>query len=286
MLSYLADRVRERPAILPLLATAAILIGVGAGPAPAEGAWTGLPPAGLLRWAVASIVAVLALVGLVLLVSLRGLAPGESPPRRRSLLSGLLMPLLLAAALALLSRHELADLDAPEEPTPAAGEQSRASSPDGVEPGLEVGEATALAVIVVASLLILWLLRRQGPGTEEPERATGQDPDPLGAAVARAARLLLDPTDPRAAVLLAYRELEVTLEGLDLPRHRSETPTEHLGRALRHLSIDDPEEASPLLELAALYARARYSDHPIDAADRRRAALALERADRRLAGAR
>lgn len=276
----MADGLRRRPAVAPLLLTGAILIGVAAGSAPTEGAWTGLPPAGPIRWALGVVVAVMALAGLVLLITFRPPPADRVPPRRRSLLAGLIGPLLLALVLALLPRGEPEDPAALTEPAAAADAEPR--DPAGPRPGFEVGDGAALATIVVAALLILWLLRRPRPlddDNDEPEAGH----DPLEASVARAVRHLRGRSDPRTAVLLAYRELEETLEALDLPRRPTETPTEHLDRALGHLGIDR-QQARPLLELAELYGRARFAAHPITVDDQHRAAQALDRANRRLAG--
>lgn len=281
-LRALSDGLHRRPAVLPLLLIGALVIALAAGPAPAEEAWTGLPPPGPTRWAVGAAATVAALAGLAILLTFRAPRSAKAPPPRRSILAGLIGPLLLALALAMLPRGEAQEPPPPAEPAPAADAEPRDLTPPG--PGFEVGDGAALATIVVAALVILWLLRRPRPTDEAPD-GSGEEDHPLEAPVGRAVRHLRDRSDPRTAVLLAYRELEEALEGLDLPRQAAETPTEHLGRALDHLAIDH-RRAGPLLELADLYGRARFSDHTITADDQHRAAEALDRANERLAEAR
>lgn len=270
----------RRPAVLPLLLLGSLLIALAAGPAPTEGSWTGLPDADVFRWVLGAIAGILALTGLLVLLAARGVAkPGET--KRRSWVATLLASLLLMAVFSLIDFE--GELVEPEEvaeaPVPNPGPPEPQIEPG---PGFETGDATALILIlVVAVLLLIWTRR----SIVAPEEAAPEPPSPLGQSLSRAEGHLLDGSDPREAVLLAYRDLERTLASLELPRRDSETPNEHLDRALAALSITDRDQAGPLRDLASLYARARYSDHRITEAEQHRAGSSLGRARRRLVGA-
>lgn len=275
----------ERPMALPLLAVVAVLIGSGAGATPSEGSWTGLPPFGAVRWLVTVAVGLLALIGVIVLAVAR--RPEAGPRQTRApVWPTLLVSAVLIGLLGLLDPVEREPVeDLVEEPVP--GPEWVESRPDLTPPGpgFESGDGTALLAILVGAVATIWWLRRSTGADDLDDDSTDAEPSPsFDSAVARASRHLLDRSDPRAAVLLAYRDLETTLGGLGLERRSTETPTEHLDRALAALDITDPGPARPLLDLAGLYGRARFSHHPITEDERHRAGLDLERAHRRLAG--
>lgn len=267
----------RRPAVLPLLLLGSLLIALAAGPAPTEGSWTGLPDADVFRWGLGIVVGILALTGLLLILSTRNVAT-RAETKRRSWVATLAASLFLIALFSVIDfEGELAEPVEEEEP-PAIG-----PGPTGPEvepgPGFEAGDATALILILVVAVILLVWTRRS---IVTPEVATPEPSSPLDDSLSRAEGHLLDGSDPREAVLLAYRDLEMTLASLELPRRDSETPTEHLDRALAALSITDREQAEPLRDLASLYARARYSDHRITEDEQHRAGSSLGRARRRL----
>ncbi len=272
----------RRPAALPLLILGAGLIAVAAGPTPADGAWAGVPDPDLVQNVIVAVVLLIAAIGLLMLILARGGPRQEGPQRKRSWLPSIIA--LLVVFLFSLSdfEGELTEVEESEEPPPVTAERTL---PD-VEPGqgFEPTDGAALLMLVIVALGLLWWARRGLAPTDHDD--DGEDPAggtaAIGSAVERARGDLLDERDPRAAVLLAYRNLEVTLESFDLPRRPAETPSEHLRRALPVLSITEDEQSGPLVELADLYARARFSDHTITAAERDRAADALGRARRRL----
>ncbi len=273
----------RRPAVLPLLVMAAALVAIGAGPAPDDRTWTGLPDLGVVHDVFTVAVLVVAALGLVMLLFLRK-APGDRPPpKRRSWLPSLLALAVVFLLSFLDFEAEITELEEEDE-APVAAEPVEG---DGVAPGpgFETEDGAALLIVLAAALAVLWWSRRRDRPEVAETDGPAEAPD-LGAAMARAERHLLDRRDPRAAVLLAYHDLESTLAFLDLDRAPTETPAEHLTRALATLGIDDPEQARPLVDLARLYARARFSDHSITADEQARAADALGRARHRLVGAR
>jgi uncharacterized protein DUF4129 len=79
-------------------------------------------------------------------------------------------------------------------------------------------------------------------------------------------------TDPRRAVIAAYARMERSLAAHGVPRHRFEAPHEYLGRVLGELSGGRLAAA----RLTALFERARFSPHEIDAEMKAEAIEAIE----------
>jgi hypothetical protein len=79
-------------------------------------------------------------------------------------------------------------------------------------------------------------------------------------------------TDPRRAVIAAYARMERALAAHGFPRHRFEAPYEYLGRVLGELSGGRLAAA----QLTALFERARFSPHEIDAEMKAEAIEAIE----------
>jgi hypothetical protein len=92
---------------------------------------------------------------------------------------------------------------------------------------------------------------------------------------------LRDETEPRRAVIGAYARMERSLAAHGIPRHRFEAPHEYLGRVLGELSGGRLAAA----RLTALFERARFSPHEIDAAMKDDAIDAIESLQRDLAAA-
>jgi hypothetical protein len=79
-------------------------------------------------------------------------------------------------------------------------------------------------------------------------------------------------TDPRRAVIAAYVRMERSLAAHGIPRRRFEAPHEYLGRVLGELSGGRLAAA----RLTALFERARFSPHEIDAEMKAEAIEAIE----------
>ena len=79
-------------------------------------------------------------------------------------------------------------------------------------------------------------------------------------------------SDPRRAVIAAYVRMERSLAAHGIPRQRSEAPHEYLGRVLGELSGGRLAAA----RLTALFERARFSPHEIDAGMKAEAIEAIE----------
>ncbi len=273
----------RRPALVPVLVLGAVLIGVAAGPAASDQSWTGVPDADTAQSAFTVLVLLLAALGLVILLVGRRSVVSNGPRQRPTVLGALLALVIIVTLLVLLRISGLNGEILPEDeeaPPPEPTETPEVLVDPA--PAFQPGDAAGLLIVLALALAVLWWVRRS---TGTPDRDSGSDEEVpvdgaerLDSALGRAIGHLTDQRDPRSAVLMAYHDLESTLDGLELDRRSAETPTEHLTRALSTLSIADDRRAAPILELAGLYARARFSDHEITADEQQRAATSLARA--------
>ena len=78
--------------------------------------------------------------------------------------------------------------------------------------------------------------------------------------------------DPRRAIIRAYARLERVLATNGVPRAPAETPDEYLPRVLHELEL----EPAAVERLTALFTRAKFSQHDVDAAMKEEAIGALE----------
>ena len=85
--------------------------------------------------------------------------------------------------------------------------------------------------------------------------------------------------DPRLAVQRAYARMEESLGAIELSRAPDETPTEFTARVLRVLGVS----AAAASDLTGLFEIARFSDHPMDEDDRRRAIASVRRVEAEVA---
>ncbi len=130
-------------------------------------------------------------------------------------------------------------------------------------------------VVVVATLAVLglaigayFLLRmtREVPG--RPARVATE----LAVALDRTIADLRAEPDPRRAVIAAYAQMERALARAHLPRRPAEAPREYLGRVLPEVGAG----AGSIERLTALFERAKFSPHAIDAEMKDEAIAALE----------
>ncbi|MFF2080082.1 DUF4129 domain-containing protein [Kitasatospora sp. NPDC058162] len=180
----------------------------------------------------------------------------------------------------------------PGPPAPTVIPQAEPQTPSaGPQVGPEVGVLTvvllvllvlAAAAALVLGAVVLFRLRRRrdrrAPAVLPGVAASVSPEDALAEAVA-SGRRALGGTDARAAVIACYAAMEGSLAASGLPRHASESPTELLRRALSDERID----AAAATELTALFREARFSTHPMDDGQVRRARTALDAIAARLA---
>jgi hypothetical protein len=139
---------------------------------------------------------------------------------------------------------------------------------------LVVGSAAALLVVAPAAVI----LRRRRARRER--RAVVPDAtERVGSGLRRSLADLETERDPRLAVKRAYARMEESLGEIELSRTPDETPTEFTARVLRVLGAS----AAAASDLTGLFEIARFSDHPMDEEDRRRAIASVRRVEAEVA---
>lgn len=278
-------RILSRWPIVGALAGWAILVVVGAGPS-VDDSLLGVDGLDDV-WAVILFAA--AFVGLIIFIYLNPFTRTFTAPdqRRRRSRAGLVAFILL---LVVIWRPDLLDWltalrdNSDETVTPevqAAPQADVQDDGEGIAPEV-IAQASDVLMLVGALVFVAavwWLVRsRMTPELLDSDTEFAVPEAELAGAVGQAALALDAEDDPRLAVLKAYAILERILADHDVPRSRTETPREHLQRALAGLAIN----TSSLLSLADLYELARFSERPITVADRSRAATLLDDAQREL----
>ncbi|MFJ2780635.1 MULTISPECIES: DUF4129 domain-containing protein [unclassified Kitasatospora] len=165
-------------------------------------------------------------------------------------------------------------------PTPPPPPAPEASGTVNLAVVLLVVLAAVVAAVLVAALVRGWRrLRLPGPGSRTaPAVGPARAEDVLAEAVATGRRALRG-GDARAAVIACYAAMEGSLAASGVARHASDSPTELLERAV----ADDRVDPVQARALTALFHEARYSTHPMDDSQVRRARTALDTIADRLA---
>ena len=123
-------------------------------------------------------------------------------------------------------------------------------------------------------LLVAFLIRRRR--AQRDRRAVVPDAaEWVGSGLRWSLADLESERDPRLAVRRAYARMEESLGEIELSRARDETPTEFSARVLRVLGAS----AAAASDLTGLFEVARFSDHPMDEDDRRRAIASVRRVE-------
>lgn len=228
---------------------------------------------------------VIVVLSIAFLIYLKPLSSEWVAPKKKRRGAGIWFLVALLVVLLVWRPNFFENLEPADEEEELAGVVEPEIEPVAQEPPPEtVAEATDILLLVVGvgAIAGVWFLmkRRTSAGgddeTDQPASALEVD---LVKALDDAVRELGASTDPRTAVLRSYAVLETVLGSHGLTRATSETPTEHLGRALQNLRVD----AGPLLELGRLYEVARFSERPISKPEQDAAAQALRRAQASLA---
>lgn len=262
----------RRRLVAALLAGWGLVIASGGGAAPTDDQWLGIPrmERGFAALTISYVVVVVLLLVLAVAVNVR--RPSKRPDRRSEW-----RPLLLLVLLVLLSvlfpRQSSEDAASVEPSVQAeADELAAEQTPVGGR-----NELVALAAVLGSAIgVLVWTKRRiehrDDDRTLTPE--TGLEP-----LIGRLIDGLELGPDPRSAVIGAYAQLEEALAEHGEARLMTETPMEHVRRALAHLEID----TEPVLQLARLYEIARFSDHGVSVEDQHRAIAGLTRVRQDLA---
>jgi hypothetical protein len=139
---------------------------------------------------------------------------------------------------------------------------------------LVVGAAAALLLLAPAAVVV----RRRNAGHER-RAAVPDTAAQVGSGLRRSLADLESERDPRLAVQRASARMEESLGEIELSRAPDETPTEFTARVLRELGAS----ASSASDLTGLFEVARFSDHPMDELDRRRAIASVRRVEAEVA---
>jgi hypothetical protein len=139
---------------------------------------------------------------------------------------------------------------------------------------LVVGSAAALLLVAPAAVLVRRRRAQRARRAVVPDAAAR-----VGSDLRRSLADLESERDPRLAVQRAYAQMEESLGAIELSRAPYETPTEFTARVLRVLGAS----AAAASDLTGLFEIARFSDHPMDEDDRRRAIASVRRVEAEVA---
>ena len=139
---------------------------------------------------------------------------------------------------------------------------------------LVVGSAAALLLVAPAAVVVRRRRARRARQAVVPDPAAW-----VGSGLRRSLADLESERDPRLAVQRAYARMEESLGAIELSRAPDETPTEFTARVLRVLGAS----AAAASNLTGLFEIARFSEHPMDEDDRRRAIASVRRVEAEVA---
>jgi Domain of unknown function (DUF4129) len=174
----------------------------------------------------------------------------------------------------------------PDGPPASPSEDDTNSSSEDVGSGV-MGVVIAFGLAALIAIMLTYRgrpdergrrFRPFGRAPELPVDDSDLDDEIAAESFAESARILLDDSDPRRAVIAAYAALLDGMAAAGASREPHEAPEEYLGRALRLL--DTPVDSAR--ELTSMFVVARFSSHPITEADRGRAVDALRAAEHHL----
>ena len=157
----------------------------------------------------------------------------------------------------------------------ASGTGHGADARQNVHPGRSGGFATidwvvaGLTWLLIVAAMVVGARRLRRPPQPGLTPLVHDDEEP---ADTRIERLRAEP-DPRRAVIGAYALMDRVMDGRALGRRRSEAPLEYLGR----MTAAGYGRITAMGRLTRLYARARFSEHPVDRAMQTEAVDAVER---------
>ena len=114
--------------------------------------------------------------------------------------------------------------------------------------------------------------------TDEPQPRTSEVPESVVRAVGESIDQIERDPDARRAIIRAYAQMEHAFDDAGIPRRPYEAPFEYLGRALRGVRVSPPAAG----RLAALFERARFSQHVVDAETKDDAIGALREIEREM----
>ena len=209
---------------------------------------------------------------------LDGLAASLSSSGKAAAIVGGAIGLFLLLTLPfLVPEREAPGRGAPMPGAPRAGAERRVPAGDPVSGALTwlvVGSGLALLLVAPAAVVVRRRRAQRARQAILPDAAAT-----VGSGLRRSLADLESEPDPRRAVQRAYLHMEESLGEIEIARARDETPTEFTGRVLRVLGAS----AAAASELTGLFEIARFSEHPMDEGDRRRAIASVRRVEAEVA---
>jgi hypothetical protein len=152
-------------------------------------------------------------------------------------------------------------------PAVSGSTQGHAKTKPGANRPAYHGEFRWLSAVIVAAIVAG--LGSAAAATYFRRRWGGEDWDREAALAAALDEVLADSLDdlrsepdPRRAVIRAYARMEKTFAAYGVPREQAEAPLEYMTRVLDLLSVS----AYSVRRLTQLFARAKFSEHEVDAA--------------------
>ena len=136
----------------------------------------------------------------------------------------------------------------------------------------DVGAAWPLLVLITGVAVAVLAIRMLTQPEEEIDEEKADPGELLADTLTDALDELSWSDDPRSVIIRAYRTIEAALGRAGLPRRHSEAPREYLHRVLTGAHV----QQDSITRLTTLFELARYSDHVMDAVDRREAIEAME----------
>jgi hypothetical protein len=281
---------RRSAAVVVLLGAGALALRAGSGGLAPAGTVT-LPSAArhVVSVGFSTLIGLCAVAFVVMLVALfRGARWKRSPEddlyvQEDPLLPWWVRPLALLVGLAAIAvpivllvlsvhGHHQAQLTPPVRvgQAPRTHPPARQRTPAGTGSSWPAAAWLAAAAVAVAALLIpAWRRRRAAPPTAGDATTGGQA---LAEALTAGSAAFGAQDDPRQAIIACYAAMEEALTSTDSPPLAADTPAEVVGRAAAAGLI----ATQPADTLTGLFRRARYSRHPLTAADRGAAEQALD----------
>lgn len=151
-------------------------------------------------------------------------------------------------------------------PIPTAPEQE---APAPYEPSVSWLPIAVVVGLVLAGIAAYVISERRAKRGRRSDEGLGEQ---LAVVLDETLDDLRAEADPRRAIIAAYARLERVLAANGIPRRTSETSDEYLPRVLHGLALD----ARAVERLTALFTRAKFSHHDVDAAMKEQAIDALE----------
>jgi hypothetical protein len=195
------------------------------------------------------------------------------------LIGGILVVVVLVIAFWFLL--EQADLAQPP-PSSGATTIGDAGVPSPAEPSPSAPPAFDWFLLgLVGSIVIVLpvaLLARRRLRVTDSEQEASDVPESVVRAVGDSIGQIEHDPDARRAIIRAYAQMEHAFDDAGIPRRPYEAPFEYLGRALRGLRVSPPAAG----RLAALFERARFSQHIVDPETKHEAIGALREVERQM----